>query len=69
MFAKGFINYNKSFIKKKIVTGKLLLVMAYLRLRASYSGKVVFSIDYLAESIGYVPNRKIGKINESIVNA
>ena len=69
MFADGFVNYDKQFIKKKIVSGKLLLVMAYLRLRASYSGKVIMSIDYLAESLGYRPNKKTGKINESIVES
>lgn len=66
MFEQAFVNYNKDFLTKKYVTGKLLLVMAYLRLYASYSGKITLCIDYMAEKMGYVPNRKPGKINDSI---
>lgn len=69
MFECAFVNYDKNFLCKKFVSGKLLLVMAYIRLFASYSGRVVLCIDYMAKEMGYVPNRKPGKINDSIVCA
>lgn len=69
MFDIAFVNFDKHFIMKKCVSGKLLLVMAYIRLFASYSGKVLLCVDYLASALGYIPNRKAGKINENIIEA
>lgn len=69
MFSESFVNFDKRFISKKYVSGKILLVMSYIRLNASYNGKVSFSIDYLVESLGYKVNRKPNKINQNIVDA
>lgn len=66
---QSFVNLSKKLIEKKYITGKTLLVISYIKINASYSGKLVFSIDFLAESLGYVPNRKQGKINMELVKS
>lgn len=62
-----YVMFDKDFIVRKDIDNKLLLVMAYLRFKASTDGEVTLTIDLLVRSLGYVPNTHRGKINEAII--
>jgi len=67
MFEKNaFINYDKKFIVQQDLENELLLVMAYLRLNASYDGYVGFTLKHLIRDIGYHLNRHQGAINDKV---
>jgi hypothetical protein len=69
MFEKNaFINYDKKFIVREDLENELLLVMAYLRLNASYDGYVGFTLKHLIKDIGYHLNRHQGAINDTVRN-
>lgn len=63
---ESYINYDKKLITDKNLENKLLLIMAYLRLNASYDGYIGLTLNHLITDIGYKPDRHEGAINDQI---
>lgn len=59
--------YDKNFISRPNIDNKLLLIMAFLRIRASGKGIIGTTIENIVENIGYIPNRREGKINDTVI--
>mgnify|MGYP001194609836 CR=1 FL=1 len=63
-----FIMYDKDFITREDIDNRLLLIIAFLRIRASGKGIIGTTIENIVKNIGYIPNRHKGKINDIIIN-
>lgn len=66
MFSEAQVKYSKDFIKEEY-DRKLLLLMAFIRIHASASGKVISSINYMVRDMGYTPNCRSGEINDKFI--
>lgn len=65
-----FIAFDKDFVTSKVMIdeNRLPLIMAYLKINSSLSGKIGLSINTLVKGIGYKPNPRETKINSKIIN-
>ena len=62
----AFLNVGKELLRSEEVTGKMLLVLAYLRIFASFINEVRISVMWLVQDIGYRPKSGRGNINDQI---
>ncbi len=60
----GFVQLSKQMIE--VMSAKMIMVIAYLRIYMSISGTVSLSIEFLARRLGFKPDSHAGRINEKL---
>lgn len=63
---KAFVNISKELVLSGAITAKMMLVLSYLRIFASYLDEVRISIVWLVQNIGYKPKSGSGNITQQI---
>ena len=68
MFKKDITTHiKKDFLLSPEVSNTVLLILPYLRIRASLNGVIGTTLENIVKEIGYVPNNQKGRINETIL--